>query len=50
MAKRARELTAAESKELRDKLADVTEMLSEYEDGPHLLAAVDNLLKQYGQI
>lgn len=49
MAKR-QELTPAERQELNRKLKDLTEMLPEYEDGPHLLAATENLLKQYGQL
>lgn len=40
------DLTPAERKELTQKLDDVTRMLDQPGDGPHLLAAVDNLAQE----
>ena len=45
-----RDLTNAERRELTKKLEALNEMLPEPEDEPHLIAAVDHLLRQYGQI
>jgi hypothetical protein len=47
--KAPRNLTPAERREPAQKLADLNEMLPEPEDEPHFVAAVDRLLRQYGQ-